>query len=99
MSLFLLIRRFYENVVFVSVFTVFRGCRLFAQGRFVADFCSLVVLNFGTKNHQKNDKKRIKNDNESGIAFETVPGTVLGRSWGRFWEPKWSPGRPGREAK
>ena len=78
---------------------MFRGCRLFAQGRVVADFCSLAVLNFSIENNENNDQKTDTNGYDLGIAFNTLPGTVLGRSWGRFWEAKWSPGRPGREAK
>ena len=96
---FVLLRSFYENVVFVSIFTVFRGCRLFAMKRFVAAFCYLVVLNFGTENHEKKITVCMKNCNDSGIALETAPETVLERSWGWFWEAKWSPGRPGREAR
>ena len=99
MSFFLLLRWFYENVVFAPVFTMFRGCRLFAPGYFFTGFCSLAVLNFSIENNEKNDQKTDKNGYDLGIAFNTLPGTVLGRSRGRFWEAKWSPGRPGREAK
>ena len=71
----------------------------FAPGYFFTGFCSLAVLNFSIENNEKNDQKTNKNGYDLGIAFNTLPGTVLGRSWGRFWEAKWSPGRPGRKAK
>ncbi len=95
LSFFLLLRWFYENVVFAPVFTVFRGCRLFAPGYFFNGFCSLAVLNFIIENYEKNDRKTNKNNTDLGIAFNTLPGTVSGGLGDGFGRPSGARGGPG----